>query len=214
MTTETKYDDFSLTYANVEQILGLKRRYIQELVSANKLERRLGLDDKNGKVAYFSKRQVEELADQRGVRHSGAESTKSGHVKPDITSALIALDAFNRKLEQKDAELVKWAQQAGKLEGELGQIKPQLTQALEREKQYKHKIAELEPKLEALTQKLHKEEVIELQTETATANKRYSRTYKQAIVGWAGFIVIFIVFLLAVMTAPAFQPLRQSLNIP
>lgn len=207
MTTETQLNDFSLTYQDVEQILGIKKRTIQDLVTNNELEKRL-VRHENFSKAYFSKSQVEELAQKRGVRKGGAEDQLSGQTKAAMGSAVVAFDAFAKQLQQKDADLLKYVERAGKLEGELEQLKPQLVQALKEKDQYKHKVALLEPRLEALTQKLHKEEILELQAKVEKTKKGSNRSL---LIAWGSVVVIIIALLLLITNDTAVANIREAL---
>lgn len=119
-------DDFTLTYPEVERLLGRTERTIQRYVKRGRLEVRKVITS-TGEQAFFSQAQVAQLKkelDRQALTDSKGDSVPRQLVQYEAIFAVLQNQMLNRekKLEEQEREMRQLMQYLGKLEGKVEYI--------------------------------------------------------------------------------------------
>lgn len=125
MPQKTKtHDDFSLSYPEVQKLLGKSRRHVQKLVAEGVLEKNM-IQGPNGKQAFFSKTQVETLGG--GVKQ-GDEQPEAKLIRYETGISFFQKMITEREgtIAKQHEEIKQLTESKGKLEGALEVYKQQI----------------------------------------------------------------------------------------
>jgi len=183
-------NDHQLTYKEVSKLLNRSKRTIQEYVNAGKLNPK-SIQGPRGMQKYFSEAEVRAFNNSLKSESSNVGSSPPGtsttESKPTSDNSGVMM------IREQQQQIQTLSYEKGQLEAQNAESVKRIARFEKREEEYKQRIADLEPKVEALTQALHSKEKSELQENNESlqrSNKKWGRT---AIVAVASTIVLLLV---------------------